>query len=104
MSNKYANDYISATLWDRGYGRGYAYEDVRLNGGEVPSTHMWRGGIKELRKLAKVGDRVQLAVYSARGYWRHEYLDFVIKGPDEDDIVSYHQSFKDNRKRYASPQ
>lgn len=93
MNRKEINDLISAKLWDRGFTHGYVYE-CELNGEFVS------GGISNLRKQAKVGDRVQVDVYSRGNWWMHESVTFYIEQDDE--LVDYYKRIGRPRRRYRN--
>ena len=56
MSKKDISDFISATLKDYGWGKGYGYQEVYVN-------DTWYGYLSEAKKVIKEGDVIKLRVY-----------------------------------------
>jgi hypothetical protein len=86
MKRKDIAELITAKMWDREYGNGFGYSPVYLNGERIKYA--------ELKKLAQEGDKVEIEVYSSRGWFYVGTVSFAISY-DEGLIESY-RSYKRN--------
>jgi hypothetical protein len=84
MTKGDVSDFVTATMKDYGYGRGYTYSGVHLNG-------EWMGSLKEAKKDAGEGDVIRVGVYKfVRDNWygdHEEYRDEVTFKIENDEYI-----------------